>query len=377
MSLMGWFARVPEFFVVPTSESIDYVNFKEKLWSRVVVKNNPQREQCFLATAFQRASEGQFFVTPASDAQLLGELVKDGIIGYETAGYFITHDIYEEWSLEKKISVDYVRKTNNKEFFDNIGDSLPVRRSFRTWVSERLLLDDQSIRKFSTDLVLGDEISQFWKDELWIAVLLSAHSATFFDSFKEDLLVNDQKLLKRLTFLLRLSCKEVDYDILKQLGISDSNLLSIKYVLTKPKGAGWQTAIRFIYDNLDEIGVKNIHFILPVINEWNQRVKKGETTRLSSLIALKYYQWTIEEDVYLTRGDDKENLLHTILHGAAMIKPELEGIFEEVTKNRWNNHRDPYLGLMKAILADVDALPVWSTLPEYVLQGTSKNRKTA
>ena len=351
-----------------TSESIDYVNFKEKLWSRVVVKNNPQREQCFLATAFQRASEGQFFVTPASDAQLLGALVKDGIIGYETAGYFITHDIYEEWALEKKISVDYVRKTNNKEFFDNIGDSLPVRRSFRTWVSERLLLDDQSIRKFSTDIVLGDEISQFWKDELWIAVLLSAHSATFFDSFKEDLLVNDQKLLKRLTFLLRLACKEVDYDILKQLGISDSNLLSIKYVLTKPKGAGWQTAIRFIYDNLDEIGVKNIHFILPVINEWNQRVKKGETTRLSSLIALKYYQWTIEEDVYLTRGDDKENLLHTILHGAAMIKPELEGIFEEVTKNRWNNHRDPYLGLMKAILADVDSLPVWSTLPEYVLQ---------
>ncbi len=351
-----------------TGENIDYVNFKEKLWSRVVVKNNPQREQCFLATAFQRASEGQFFVSPASDAQILAALVNDGIIGYETAGYFITHDIYEEWALEKKISVDYVRKANNKDFFDNIGDSLPVRRSFRSWVSERLLLDDQSIREFSADIVPRDEISQFWKDELWIAVLLSAHSATFFNFFKDDLLVNDQKLLKRLTFLLRLACKEVDYDILKQSGVSDSNLLSIKYVLTKPKGAGWQSAISFIYENLDEIGIKNIHFILPVIYEWNQRVKKGETTRLSSLIALKYYQWAIEEDIYLSRGDDKENLLHTILHGAAMIKPELEGIFGEVTKNRWNNHRDPYFDLMEVILADIDALTVWSTLPEYVLQ---------
>lgn len=351
-----------------TSENINYVKFKEKLWSRIVVKNNPTREQCFLATAFRRASEGQFFVTPTCDGQVLDALVKDGIIGYETAGYFITHDIYEEWALEKKIAVEYIRKANNKEFFENIGESLPVRRGFRTWISERLLLDDQSIRQFIAEIVQGDEISNFWKDELWIAVLLSEHSATFFDFFKEDLLGNDQKLLKRLTFLLRLACKEVDYDILKRLGVIDLNLLSIKYVLTKPKGTGWQSAIRFIYDNLDEIGVKNIHFILPVIHEWNQKVKQGETTRLSSLIALKYYQWAIEEDVYLSRGDDKKYLLQTILHGAAMIKPEFEEVFGDVLKHRWNNHRDPYCDLMKAILTDMDAQPVWITLPEYVLR---------
>ncbi|MCV5856633.1 hypothetical protein OFN53_39045, partial [Escherichia coli] len=79
---------------------------------------------------------------------ILDELVKDGIVGYEAAGYFITHDIYEEWALEKKISVDYIRKANNNEFFEKIGESLPVRRSFRNWISERLLLDDQSIKPF-------------------------------------------------------------------------------------------------------------------------------------------------------------------------------------------------------------------------------------
>uniref|UniRef100_UPI00257D1909 hypothetical protein n=1 Tax=Desulfobacter sp. UBA2225 TaxID=1961413 RepID=UPI00257D1909 len=349
-------------------ENIDYVNFKEKLWSRIIVKKIPAREQCFLATAFQRANEGQFFVTPVCDAQILDALVKDGILGYETAGYFITHDIYEEWALEKKIAADYIRKAHNKEFFERIGESLPVRRSFRTWVSERLLLEDQSIRHFIGEIIKGDSIAKFWKDELWISVLLSDHSAAFFELFKEELLGNDQELLKRLTFLLRLACKEVDYDILKQLGVSDLNLLAIKYVLTKPKGSGWQSAIRFIYNNLDRIGIKNIHFVLPVIHEWNQKVKKGETTRLSSLIALKYYQWAIEGNVYLSRDDDKGNLLQTILHGAAIIKPELEGIFGEVLKNRWNNHRDPYYDLMKAILTDMEALPVWITLSEYVLQ---------
>ena len=351
-----------------TGENIDYVNFKEKLWSRIIVNMNPAREQCFLMTAFQRANEGQFFVTPACDAQILAALVKDGILGYETAGYFITHDIYEEWALEKKIAVDYIRKAHNKELFERIGESLPVRRSFRTWISERLLLDDPSIKQFLKEIIQGDSIANFWKDELWISILLSDHSAAFFELFKDELLGNDQDLLKRLTFLLRLACKEVDYDFLRQLGSSDLNLLAIKYVLTKPKGSGWQSAIRFIYENLDRIGINNIHFILPVIHEWNQKVKKEETTRLSSLIALKYYQWTIEEDVYLSRGDDKKNLLQTILHGAARIKPELEGIFGEVLKNRWNNHRDPYYELMKAILTDMEALPVWITLSEHVLQ---------
>lgn len=257
---------------------------------------------------------------------------------------------------------------NNKEFFERIGESLPVRRSFRNWVSERLLLEDQSIRQFLGEIIQGDDIATFWKDELWISVLLSDHSTAFFELFKKELLNNDQALLRRLTFLLRLACKEVDYHILKPFGVTALNLLAIKYVLTKPKGSGWQTAIRFIFDNLDRIGVRNIHFILPVIHEWNQKVKKGETTRLSSLIALKYYQWTIEKDIYLSRGDDKENLLRTILHGAASIKTELEGIFGEVLKYRWNSHQDPYYDLMKAILTEMDAIPVWVTLPEYVLQ---------
>lgn len=351
-----------------TGENIDYANFKEKLWSRIIAKSNPARERCFLTTAFQRANEGQFFVTPSCDSQILNVLVKDGILGYETAGYFITHDIYEEWAIEKKIASDYIRKAQNKDFFEKIGVSLPIRRSFRNWVSERLLLDDESIRQFIAEIIPANDIAAFWKDELWISVLLSDHSATFFELFKEELLGNDQALLRRLTFLLRLACKEVDNDFLKQLGVSDYNLFSIKYVLTKPKGSGWQSAIRFIHDNLDKIGVKNIHFIFPVIHDWNRKIKKGETTRSSSLIALKYYQRTIEEDVYLPRDDDKENLLQTILHGASEIKTELEGVFQEVLRNKWNTHRDPYYDLMKVILTELEALPVWAILPEYVLR---------
>ena len=357
-----------EYLKFYNGENIDYANFKERLWSRIITKSNPVREICFLTTAFQRANEGQFFVTPRCDSQILNMLVKDGILGHETAGYFITHDIYEEWALEKKIASDYIMKSQNKEFFEHIGVSLPIRRSFRTWLSERLQFIDESIQQFVTEIISGDDIPHFWKDELWISLLHSDHSATFFELFKEELLSNDQALLKRLTFLLRLACKEIDNDFLKLLGVGDLNLLSIKYVLTKPKGSGWQSAIRFIHDNLDKIGVKNIYFVLPLIHEWNQKNKKGETTKYSSLIALKYYQWTIEDDVYLSRDDDKEELLQTILHGATEIKTGLEVIFKEVLENRWNKHRDPYYDLMKVMLTEMEALPVWAILPEYILE---------
>ncbi|MBF0459625.1 MAG: ATP-binding protein, partial [Nitrospirae bacterium] len=44
-------------------QQIDYSFFKEKLWANIIVKAKPAREQCFLSIAFQRAKDGQLFVT--------------------------------------------------------------------------------------------------------------------------------------------------------------------------------------------------------------------------------------------------------------------------------------------------------------------------
>ncbi len=51
--------------------------------------------------AFKRANENQFFLTLDSNDINMEALVHEGVLGYEVAGYFITHDIYEEWALEK------------------------------------------------------------------------------------------------------------------------------------------------------------------------------------------------------------------------------------------------------------------------------------
>lgn len=352
------------------NEQIGYRDFKKRLWAKIIHKAKPARERCFLQIAFKRANDGQFFVNPDCESHILDdELKKDGIIGYESPhGYFITHDIYEEWGLEKCIEAEFGKKLENAIFFQNIGRSLPVRRAFRNWLSEKLALDDTKIGLFVEEVTRDETIEVSWRDEILVSVLLSDYSDIFFKKFKDALLASSQKLLKKLTFLLRIACKEVDEDFFKQLGVRNLGLFALKYVFTKPKGKGWNSLIKFVFENIKLIGIQNAHFVLPVIHDWSSKFKTGETTKLSGLIALQYYQWTIKEEIYISRDDTKDHLLQTIFYCSSEIRNELEEIFKEVLKNKWKNHRDPYYELSEASLTKFEGLNASDVLPHYILQ---------
>ncbi|WKA54790.1 AVAST type 4 anti-phage nuclease Avs4 [Planococcus shixiaomingii] len=360
-----------EYLKFNSSEKVvNYKDFKEKLWNKIIKKSQPSREQCFMKIAFQRVSEGQFFILPESIDPAINFLVQDGILGYETAGYFISHDIYEEWALEKIIDVEFIRQKSYRDFFANIGESLPVRRSLRKWVSEQLLDENSSIENFIEEIIEDNEIPNFWKDEILVSVLLSSESDFFVNMFEEKLLENNRSLLKQITFLLRIACKEVDEDYLKLVGFNKNSSSFVQYVFTKPQGKGWGSIIRLIYKHKDNFVIDELNFLLPVINEWNSKFKQGETTKLSALIALSHYQRILEKDTYFSRKEDIEKkLIQTILNGSAEIKAELSTLFEEILKNRWKNYQDPYYELVKAILTKIgENQEVIKALPGYVIK---------
>lgn len=351
------------------NHEINYIDFKNELWNRVILKSKPAREQCFMKLAFERVNSGQFFINPNCDVQILEELRSDGIIGYESPhGYFIAHDIHEEWALDKIIEAEFIRKSDNTVFFANIGSALPIRRAFRKWISEKLYYNNDQIKTFIVHAIQNTEIPAYWKDEILVAVLLSEYSDKFFEIFQKELLSDKQQLLIKLSFLLRIACKEVDVELFNLLGITASEEFSSEFFFTKPKGHGWKSIIEFIYTNIDTIGVGNIYFILPVINDWVSKFKEGNTTRYCGLIALKYYQWIIQEDVYMSNDDRKNQLLQTIIYSASEIKDELEAIFKEIIANKWKNHNDPYYELSKIILTKFESVVVCKILPGYVLQ---------
>jgi len=357
-----------EYLKFTINDKIGYSNFKDQLWHKVILKSKPQREQCFLNVAHERALSGQFYIVPSFEAGILKELVVDGLLGYETPGYFITHDIYEEWALEKIIEAEHLKKSSLQDFFNNLGESLPIRRSYRNWLSEKLLLNNDEIKKFIEESVKVKNIKPFWKDETLISILLSDYSEFFFKIFKEDLLQDNQTFLKRLTFLLRLACKDIDIDFFQQLGLKDLNVFSLQYVLTKPRGSGWDCLIKFVYENIDLIKIENIGFILPVTHDWNSKFKVGSTTKLSSLIALRFYKWAIDKNVYFSQDDSKQKMLQTIIYGASEIVEELKSIFEEILKNKWKYHSDPYYELVETILIGFDGIIICKVLSEYVFK---------
>jgi hypothetical protein len=353
------------------NKGASYFEFKESLWPRVITKRSPQREQFFIRLAEIRANSGKFFIIPDTsyaNEKVEEALVSEGIISYEpNRGYFITHDIYEEWALEKFVESSFLSSENAEIFFDRIQQSLPIRRVFRRWLSGKLSASNEEVIHLIVETLLSTNIAKLWKDETLVSMLLSDYSDYFFNINKNLLLEDDLSLLKRICLLIRIGCKEIDNSFFDRLGVRTPDILSMDYVITKPKGNGWKSLIKFIYDNLENIGADNINFALSVLYEWNSHNKSGDATKYSSLIALSFYKSVIENDIYIRDDGISKDLILTILYGVGEIKSELEAIIDEVTISNWKRHNDPYHLLSEFILTKMECFYVTMEMPEKVI----------
>lgn len=384
--------------------AIGFSEFKEALWNKQVAnssykKNNMhrQREDCFIDIARKRASEGHFFVTvDRCDEEVLRRLESDDIIKFDnnSRAYFITHDIYEEWALDRIIEQAYRNAQQQEEFFSDIGDSLAIRRAFRSWVSEKLASQDADVMAFVESTIRSDTVQRHWKTEALVAILLSEHAGTFIEHFDRKLCqlpeqeVEDggssqvarllsvtyryeDTLLYRILFLLRIACKEPDQEFLKLHGISNIGSVAPSTLFTKPKGQGWKSVIAFINKHKDVFGLHYMTFILPVLDDWTRNNKTGATTRHAGQIALFYYNTLTEEDGFYFSSHDKtkEILIRTIFNASAEIKSELSEIFNKIVLNKKSSRTDRYYDLAYAALSALsDSAAVATNLPLDVLK---------
>jgi hypothetical protein len=359
--------------------AISFSNFKNLLWNKQISKTSYQkdnthikREKCFLEIAHKRAVEGSFFVkADGCEDEVLRALENDEIIKYNSnaGGYFITHDIYEEWALGNIIERIFLNSKNNKDFLKEIGSSLPIRRAFRNWLSEKLFNNGNEVKAFIESTIIDDTIESYWKDEIYVSILLSDYAEAFFKVFKDKLLENNQAFLVKIVFLLRIGCKEIDEDLLSIFDIQRTAWSALKTIFTKPKGHGWKSTINFIYENKDKVVLQRMNIILPLLDDWNNKNKGGETTKQASLIALYYYNEITKERYYHISDRKEGQLTRVILQGSSGIKNELKSIFNEVISNKAVKHRDRYYALIKPILTSLtDSFEVIKALPNYVIK---------
>lgn len=352
------------FYDANIEESMDLAGFKHYLWNKRIKAGDTKREKLFCELALQRANSGKFYLLVETNNIGTAEaLLSDEVLGVKDTSFFISHDIYEEWALEKFIGISFSNRLSTTDFFSCLGQSLPIRRSFRLWISEQLFLNTHEIKIFIESAIDDEVIGSIWKDEIITAILLSDYSSTFFDIFSPEILRNNLELLHRVSFILRIACKEIDNSILTLLGLKQSDIT----YFTKPKGEGWSAFISFLFENREKIGLENLRAYIPVLSEWNGSVKQGETTRKSSLLCLEYYKWLESEDSYLNRGKFLDSILKTIANGASEIKSELALLIDEICIST-ENGKTSYEHLAKLILKEFDGISIAQALPAKTLE---------
>lgn len=360
-------------------ENINYSDFKNLLWNKQILnsshrKNNVhlKREKCFLNIAKKRANTGRFFVNVDECENLaLQGLEEDDIINYDFGndGYFITHDIYEEWALDKIIESSFRNSENWNVFFESLGSSLPIRRAFRNWLSDKLLNNREGIKLLVENSFISEEIESFWKDEILVSVLLSDYSEVFFKMFEKVLLADNQNLLMRTIFLLRIACKEIDESLLTSLGLDENDKSNFRSAYTKPKGNGWISTIEFIHKHIEKIDVSKLDQIIPLLDEWNKKNKRGIATQRASQIALYYLEEINKEGLKYRLRDSKEKIIEIILNGAIEVKEELENIFNEILAKKDKDDSNTYYDLIQTVLSSaLTSFQIAIILPEQTIK---------
>ena len=326
-----------------------------------------ERENCFIYVVKERCRTGLFYINADKFSQSVLLLLKqDELLGYDENfnGYFITHDIYEEWALEKIISRCYVNYTNSKQFFDELGDSLPIRRAFRLWLSEQLSENVDTVKEFINDTFTNDTVLQHWKDELIVSVLLSDYADVFFTQFEKEIIANDFEILNRILFLLQIACKEEDNTLRKLLKITDAD-----YTFTKPRGKGWKVAIAFIYKHKELYFENHLKLVIPILTDWVNSNKEGKTTRFAGLLALSLIKQTETTENYLIHKKSRETISKIIYNSAEELQIELQHIFDKVIANKWINHNAPYEEFCSMILEQpIFAIETIKVLPLSIIQ---------
>jgi hypothetical protein len=362
----------------PIVADVNEAQFKKRVWDYKICnitnqKDNMDKERSkyVIELAKRRANQGGNFID-ADDLNpiVLKELMNDEIIGYDENRhrYFIVHDIFEDWAIEKSIESIYLNRSNLSNFYENIGDSLVWRRAFRSWLTNKLLIDTSKSIKFITQTIAQGEGQKLWANE----VLISALSSDNMDGLKECLdrvpLENNGELLKKVLILLRSSCKEIDEYLLDLLFIDpDERFLATPHLMI-PKGIGWSYIVNFINENKENLNLDFVELILPILNDWTRQNSKGFTTRNASQIALFYYAKLWSEGSVQLRKLQK-NILEVIFDGAFEIKEELASIADQIIDyDQTNPHIDHFEFIKDAMSSSIGTIELAQAIPAKMLE---------
>lgn len=349
-------------FYSSETNNFNYLDFKKQVWNSFI-----KVEFDFVNLAKEKSNNGCFYLNSLGISQEnINKMCNEKLITKEDDKYFISHDIFEEWALEKYIKNEFSLSTTYKDFLTKIGTSLPIRRAYRKWLAENLEEDNTITSQVFT--YIQDNLDNFSsiRDTL-ISILLSNKAESFFSFFSDELLKDNFTKLIYIQNLLKIACKSIDEFWINSLTF-ENHLRYIEPFFTCPKGSGWNAFINFINTNISTIQISNLNLFFPIFIDWTYKYKKGHSTKIIASLTLTYFQWIQTQENHWHYSRYLKDIYLIISNGANELQTEIKSITNEILINNWRNHGDKYYDFILEILSDIKYANFWITFPDEVIK---------
>lgn len=238
---------------------IDQIAFKNKLWKNIVGGTNgtleQKRQNTFISIAVKRAKNLTLLTsTNEFESEIVYALKADGILFEENNLYAPSHDIFEDWGLIKYINLLKIDNPKIDDFYNVLSNEPAIRRGFRLWVESKIEESENWIYNLVIETINKETIENHWKDEVLIAIIKSDLCNKFFKEYKDELLGDNLRLIKKIIHLLIISGKDFNQS---------------------PNNKGWDVVIKFLYENIEILTEINSQ-ILRFLYDWENILYYGK-----------------------------------------------------------------------------------------------------
>lgn len=341
--------KLPE-MQIDQRQGLDEPGFQALVWKEHIEKHVPSRGRQFEEIVIQHARNLSSFELPESpDDGALKGMEADHIIVRETGGnqerFAPAHDIFEDWALMRHVQRCWDRRQTPESFIADLGGDYAIRRGFRFWLEENLSNDNATVTVSFLEKILNssDSVAAFWKDEIMVSVLQSSRGSQFLQDHHDKLLENrEAAILGRFLRIYRTACKEPLTDGSGQVSSAEQwRLFSMNF---RPVGPGWETLVRFTWENFDQISDKNL-IGFNFLSDWGNQVEffkpLPESAREAALCLFKLLEgWKAQYGYGAQDGHDRQikECVRLLFRLTEVVKEELRELLE--TASRKVKHRD-------------------------------------
>lgn len=250
--------------------------FRDKFWREVVRQDDQtkdgmprRREQALVQLCLLRAKALAPYAQCSSlDREALHRLRSDNLITYSDRSELLAapaHDALEDWAVVRWIEETWVVNRDSRvSFAGQLGPYPAVRRAYRKWLNELLDASPTEAAAYVVGTIQEVSIPAHFRDDTLVSALLSPTVAAILTQIRDDLLANDDLLLRRVIHLMRVACKTTPPWI-RPLGQARS-------IWLVPYGPAWPAVLRLVREELGNLARADVGLVVGAVVDWAQGI---------------------------------------------------------------------------------------------------------